>query len=392
MSCTPEVHPFFELKTSTWQYIVADAETRKAVIIDPVLDFDPASNSLSTDSADSLLSFIEKNKYEVTHILETHVHADHLTASRYLQRQLVQRGQARADVCIGKRIQLVQSSVAARYSIDSSELESSFDHLFDDDEQFLVGSIKAHVLYLPGHTPDHIGYVIGQNVFTGDSIFNPDVGSARCDFPGGSATALYSSMQKLLALPLDYRLYTGHDYPPETRSFAEDGRKWKAYTTVKEQIETNKHVGGGVSEDEFIKMRTERDDRLSDPRLIHQSLQLNVRGGRLPQMTADGYRFLSVPLKAPESPTQEEPWLRLPRNTFNSHTIPLLKHQSHFNNFRPKVLSNFSDVRTFATYRRCYPRNLSPRKRVCFEQGKSALKVDRRIRYLGISLANLLLS
>jgi len=301
MSCTPEIHPCFEPKTSTWQYIVADPRTRKAIIIDSVLDFDPASNVLSTDTADSLLSLIDEHKYIVTHILETHVHADHITASRYLQQQLMQRGQPRADVCIGKRIQLVQSMLAARYSIDSSELESAFDYLFDDDERFSIGNIEAYVLHLPGHTPDHIGYVIGGNVFTGDSIFNPDVGSARCDFPGGSAPALYRSMQKLLSLPPNYHLYTGHDYPPEARALSEHGQRWKAYTTVEEQKLTNKHVRIGVLEDEFVKWRAERDVALSEPRLLHQSLQVNIRGGHLPRTTAEGYRFLSVPLKAPKS-------------------------------------------------------------------------------------------
>jgi len=301
MSRTPEIHPCFEPKTSTWQYIVADQQTRKAVIIDSVLDFDPASNSLSTETADSLLSFVDEHKYLVTRILETHVHADHLTASRYLQRQLVQRGQPRADVCIGKRIQIVQSTLAARYGVDSSDLESAFDYLFDDDEHFSIGDINAYVLHLPGHTPDHIGYVIGGSVFTGDSIFNPDVGSARCDFPGGSAYALYGSMKKLLSLPPDYRLYTGHDYPPEARVSSEDGEKWKAYTTVEQQNTTNKHVRNGVSEEEFVKWRTDRDVTLSEPRLLHQSLQVNIRGGHLPQRTAEGYRFLSVPLKVPQS-------------------------------------------------------------------------------------------
>ncbi|KAK7180555.1 hypothetical protein DPSP01_006073 [Paraphaeosphaeria sporulosa] len=301
MSNTPEIYPCFEPKTSTWQYIVADPQTREAVIIDSVLDFDPASNSLSTATADSLLSIIDEQKYSVTRILETHVHADHLTASRYLQQQLINRGQPRADVCIGKRIQLVQHTLAARYSISSPELESAFDYLFDDDERFSIGSIEAYVLHLPGHTPDHVGYVIGESVFTGDSIFNPDVGSARCDFPGGSAHALFCSMQKLLSLPPDYRLYTGHDYPPEARALSEHGQKWKAYTTVKEQNLTNKHVRNGVSEDQFVTWRTERDVALSEPRLLHQSLQVNIRGGRLPRRNTEGYRFLIIPLKVPES-------------------------------------------------------------------------------------------
>ncbi|KAJ4329677.1 hypothetical protein N0V87_010662 [Didymella glomerata] len=301
MSNAPEIHPHFEPKTSTWQYVVADPHTRKAVVIDSVLDYDAASNSLSTDTADSLLAFISHHQYTITKILETHVHADHLTASRYLQKQLVQRGQLRADVCIGKRVRHVQSTLAARYNIDSSELDSAFDYLFDDDEEFQIGDIGASVLHLPGHTPDHIGYLIGKSVFTGDSIFNPDVGSARCDFPGGSSHALYDSMQKLLSLPQDFRLYTGHDYPPEAREPSEHGKTWKAFTTVQEQSHSNKHVRNGVSQHEFVKWRTERDAALAEPRLLHQSLQVNIRGGHLPQRTGDGFHFLMVPLKVPKS-------------------------------------------------------------------------------------------
>lgn len=302
MSSSPEIHTCFEPKTGTWQYIVADPQTREAVIIDSVLDFDAATSSLGTDTADSLLSLIEKLNYTITRILETHVHADHLTASRYLQRQLVQRGQPRPDVCIGKRVQLVQSALTARYNIDKAESESAFDHLFDDDERFSIGNLEASVLHLPGHTPDHIGYVIGENVFTGDSIFNPDVGSARCDFPGGSAEALYGSMQKLLSLPPHYRLYTGHDYPPEGRAVSEEhGQKWKAFTTVEEQKQSNKHAKDGTSEHEFVKWRSERDETLAEPRLLHQSLQVNIRGGNLPRKTADGYHFVTVPLKVPVS-------------------------------------------------------------------------------------------
>ncbi|KAH8724988.1 beta-lactamase-like protein [Phaeosphaeriaceae sp. PMI808] len=301
MSFPPEVHPNFEPKTSTWQYIVADPETHKAIIIDSVLDFDAASNSLSTKTADSLLAFIHEHNYLITHILETHVHADHITASRYLQRKLEQRGQPRPIVCIGKRVGIVQSALASRYSVDSFELESAFDYLFDDEEHFSVGNIDAYVLHLPGHTPDHIGYVIGVNIFAGDSIFNPDVGSARCDFPGGSAHALYGSMQKLLSLPPNYRLYTGHDYPPESRAPSEHGLMWKAYTTVEEQRSSNKHVGNNIPKEDFIKHRMERDATLSEPRLLHQSLQINIRGGHLPQQTTEGYRFLTIPLKVSES-------------------------------------------------------------------------------------------
>lgn len=299
MSREPIVHPCFEQRTGTWQYLVADAQTKEAAIIDPVLDFDPSINTLSTSTADALLDIISSHAYTVTHILETHAHADHITASRYLQHKLRQRDQNYAQIGIGKRIGLVQRTLAQRYNVKASELDSAFDHLFDDDEHFALGGLDAYVIHLPGHTPDHIGYVIGENVFTGDSIFNPDVGSARCDFPGGSATDLYISMQKLLSLPGHYRLYTGHDYPPESRHANEQGVKWKAYTTVEEQRLANKHIGNNATEGDFVRWRTERDQTLAEPKLIHQSLQINIRGGNLPEETREGYRFIIVPITGP---------------------------------------------------------------------------------------------
>jgi glyoxylase-like metal-dependent hydrolase (beta-lactamase superfamily II) len=297
----PLVDTVFESKTGTWQYIVADPTTKQAVIIDSVLDYDPAAAQLSTKSADYLLALVSKQGYTITHILETHAHADHLTASRYLQKQLQQTQARRPEVCIGRRIKGVQSLLGPRYGVHQSELDQAFDHTFEDGEKFKIGNIDAEVIQLPGHTPDHIGYVVGSNVFTGDSIFNPDVGSARCDFPGGSATALYKSMQNLLALPPHYKLYTGHDYPPETRAAAEGGVKEIPYTTVERQRAENKHVKEGTKEEDFVRWRSERDSSLSEPRLIHQALQINIRGGRLPQPDSNGMRILHVPLKVPQA-------------------------------------------------------------------------------------------
>lgn len=197
--------------------IVADPTTNEAAIIDPVLDFDAATNKITTGSADQLLKLTEQQCYTICHILETHVHADHLTASTYLQSQLIKKGGKRPSIYIGKRIGQVQSRFGGRYHVDLVEMQGAFDHTFEDEEVFSIGKLQAQVVHLPGHTPDHIGYVIGSNVFTGDSIFNPDVGSARCDFPRGSATTLFASMTKRLALPVDYRLFTGHDYPPDGR-------------------------------------------------------------------------------------------------------------------------------------------------------------------------------
>ena len=309
MSPEPQINACYEPKSGTWQYIIADPTTNDAVIIDPVLDFDAATSTISTSTADKLLDLIARQNYTITHILETHVHADHLTASAYLQSQLLKKGAThRPKICIGKRIKDVQSRFGARYHVDPSELGDAFDYTFSDDETFSIGSLKAQVLHLPGHTPDHIGYVIGPNVFTGDSIFNPDVGSARCDFPGGSATALFGSMSTLLGLPVDYRLYTGHDYPPDDRQHpnmtngaSEGGGKEVPFTTVKEQKERNKHVKDGTVQEDFVKWRSERDAGLAEPKIIHQALQFNIRGGRLPGADQEGYRFFRVPLKVPQA-------------------------------------------------------------------------------------------
>jgi glyoxylase-like metal-dependent hydrolase (beta-lactamase superfamily II) len=295
ISRIPAIHTSFEPVTGTWQYIVSDPSTRDAAIIDSVLDFDPAASRISTKSADELLSVVTQEKLQVKYIMETHAHADHLTAARYLQQKLLQLGQPRPEIAIGKRIVLLQETFASEYAVPKEELESVFDKLWEDDESFQIGNLKGEVLHLPGHTPDHVGYKIEGSVFTGDSIFNPDVGSARADFPGGSATDLWSSAQKLLALPENFRLYTGHDYPPATRESNESGEKWKAYTTVKEQRTENKHVKAGTKEEEFVAWRRERDAGLGEPRLLHQALQFNVRGGRLPR---DG--FLRVPVKGPD--------------------------------------------------------------------------------------------
>jgi glyoxylase-like metal-dependent hydrolase (beta-lactamase superfamily II) len=294
----PDIYACFEAVTATWQYLVADPATRDAVVIDSVLDFNPTSSQISTTSADGLLDLISKHNLTITRILETHAHADHLTAANYLQQKLVSQGSPRPEICIGVRITEVQATFASKYQINASELANVFDKLFQDNEEFMIGEIRAKVLHLPGHTPDHVGYQIGENVFTGDSIFNPDVGSARADFPGGSATTLYSSTQALLSLPENYRLYVGHDYPPESRPENESGEKHKAYTTVKEQREENKHVKTGTKEEEFVNFRSERDAALGEPRLLHQSLQFNIRAGKLPEPSEGGDIFLRIPIKA----------------------------------------------------------------------------------------------
>ncbi|ORY18637.1 beta-lactamase-like protein [Clohesyomyces aquaticus] len=296
-SLQPEIHTIFEPNTSTWQYIIADPSTKDAAIVDSVLDFNIPTSTITTASADNILDVAKANEYKITYILETHAHADHLTASKYIQQTLARAGNPRPQICIGKRIEQVQRTFATKYHIDETEYVGVFDKLLEDGERLPLGKLEIEVLHLPGHTPDHVGYVIGSNVFTGDSLFLPDVGSARCDFPGGDATALFKSMTRLLALPADCRLYSGHDYPPNEG----DGRKEpQAFATVAEQREKNKHVHDGVTLDEFVQWRTARDATLGEPRLLHQALQFNIRAGQLPSKSEHGHRFFHVPLKVPE--------------------------------------------------------------------------------------------
>ncbi|KAK5107696.1 hypothetical protein LTR62_000890 [Meristemomyces frigidus] len=292
----PQIHTLYEPATGTWQNIVGDPETRQAAVIDAVLDYNKETGVIGTASADQLLDVIQEHGYRVQWILETHAHADHLTASKYLQQRLIQRGQGTPMVGIGEHIDQTQRNMAVIYGISEAELQNAFDHTFADDSNFLIGALEARVIHLPGHTPDHIGYIIGHNIFTGDSIFNPDVGSARCDFPGGSATALYQSMQKLLAFPKDYRLYTGHDYPPKDRMIeGKTSAEAVPYTTVGEQLSSNKHVRAGTHRDEFVRWRAERDSTLAEPKLLRQSMHVNLRGGRLPATVVDGFKVAFVP-------------------------------------------------------------------------------------------------
>ena len=285
----PLIYPLFEATTGTFQYIVTDPSSKAAVIIDPVLDFDPSTSSITTLSADSLLAVITEKAYDVHYILETHAHADHLSAASYLQTQISKTG-TRPGIGIGKRIGQVQTFFGKRYGVPTKERTMAFDRLFSDDEVFRVGDLAIQAIHLPGHSLDHMGYKIGSNVFCGDSLFNADIGTARCDFPGGSAHDLWHSSQKLLALPDDTKIWTGHDYPPEGRT------EPLPFMTVKQHKEGNKHVNSNMTEDNFVQARTARDAKLAAPRLLHQSLQINVRGGKLPEADEDGRRMLRVPL------------------------------------------------------------------------------------------------
>ncbi|KAK3330730.1 metallo-beta-lactamase domain protein [Apodospora peruviana] len=286
----PTVHAVFERTTGTWQYVVVDPSTLAAVIIDPVLDYDPATQKIMTQTADALLSLVKEKGYQIERILETHVHADHLTAASYLQKRLVEQQGFRPLICAGKRIKTVQELFSQRYGVPPEEVQGVFDKLFDDDEVFDIGSLKATAMHIPGHTPDHLGYKVGDNVFCGDSIFHADVGTARCDFPGGSPYNLYASARKLLAMPGHVKVWTGHDYPPDGRSGP------AAYMTVHDHKIQNKHVKDGIVEDEFVALRNKRDAALGAPRLLHQSLQMNIRAGRLPKPTAAGQHLLHLPL------------------------------------------------------------------------------------------------
>ncbi|KAM0239534.1 hypothetical protein ACHAP5_008257 [Fusarium lateritium] len=289
----PIIHPLFEQVTGTWQYIVADSSSKSAVIIDPVLNYDPVKAAVSTDSADAIIKTIREMRYEVEMILETHAHADHLTAASYLQSILAESQASKPLIGIGSRIRQVQRLFGERYGISPEEYQTVFDKLWEDNDEFKIGTLTARAVHLPGHTPDHMGYHIGNNVFVGDSIFHVDIGSARADFPGGSAEAIFNSGRKLLALPIETKIWVGHDYPPSGRDAP------VPFATVQEHRMKNKHLKDGTREEEFVEMRRKRDETLAAPRLIHPSLQLNIRGGRQPAPLASGYRMVHLPLTGP---------------------------------------------------------------------------------------------
>ena len=288
----PEVKGFFDPATWTVSYVVhapraPGALDIPAAIIDPVLDYDPRSGRTGTASADLIAGYVRRNALRVEWILETHAHADHLTAAPYLKAQLGGR------IGIGEAIRTVQGVFQKVFNLEEGFQTdgSQFDHLFADGERFGVGPLQGEALHVPGHTPADMAYRIGDAVFVGDTIFMPDVGSARCDFPGGDAATLYRSARRLLALPGATRLFMCHDYPPEGRV-----PQWE--TTVEEQRRTNIHLHDGVSEASFVGMRTARDRTLAMPNLILPSIQVNVRAGELPPPEANGIRYLKIPLNA----------------------------------------------------------------------------------------------
>lgn len=281
----PFVVPFFHADTSTFTYVVYDREGGAAAIIDPVLDYEPASARTSTQSADAVLDFVRARGLDVCWILETHAHADHLTAAAYLKKE------TGAKVAIGRGIAQVQERFKALFDLEPAFATdgSQFDRLFDDGDAFQIGRLAARALATPGHTDDSLTYVIGDAAFVGDTVFAPQTGTARADFPGGDAAKLHRSIQKLFALPDETRIFLCHDYPPA-------GREAVARTSVVEQRTHNVHVGGGTSEADFVRMRNARDATLPVPRLILPALQVNIRAGELPPADANGIRYLRLPL------------------------------------------------------------------------------------------------
>jgi glyoxylase-like metal-dependent hydrolase (beta-lactamase superfamily II) len=287
------VHPHYHADSGTWSYVVADAQVRAAVIIDPVLDFDGKSARTGTTFAQKLLDCIAANGYRVHWILETHAHADHLSAAPFLKAAL-----ARKDVAspaprtgIGEGIRAVQATFKTIFNLDSGFAVdgSQFDHLFADGERFALGAIDCEVIATPGHTSDSISYRIGDCLFVGDSLLMPDSGTARCDFPGGDAARLYASIQHLYALPETIRMFVCHDYGP-------NGREPRCETSIGEQRDRNIHARDGVSEREYVAMRTARDATLAVPTLLLPAVQVNIRAGELPPAESDGTRYLKIPI------------------------------------------------------------------------------------------------
>jgi len=281
---TPEVHGYFHQPTGSVSYLVVDPATRRAAVVDAVLDFDQASGRTATDYADHLVAEVERLGLAVEWILETHCHADHLSAAPYLREKLGGR------IAIGEHIAEVQRIFAQVYNLAPPD-RAGFDRLFAEGERFAIGGIEARVMHTPGHTPACITYVIGDAAFCGDTLFMPDYGTARCDFPGGSAATLYRSIRRILDLPPATRIFTAHDYQP-------GGRPPAWVSTVGQQRRCNKHVRDGIAEAEFVAMRKARDATLAMPQLLWPSVQVNMNAGRLPRAESNGKSYLKLPLNA----------------------------------------------------------------------------------------------
>ena len=285
MNPKAEVIPFVHVPSNTWSYIVSDPVTRIAAIVDPVLDFEAASGRIGTASASALLDHVAQQGLQVRWLLETHAHADHLSAAHWLKSRLPD-----ATLAIGIGIRDVQARFRPLFNADFATDGSQFDRLFVDDETFDVGTLEARVIAVPGHTPDSVAYLIGDALFTGDSLFMPDGGTARCDFPGGNAATLYRSIRRLFdTLPDDTRVFVCHDYGPGGRALGNE-------TTLGAQKRDNIHLRGGIDEAAFVATRCGRDATLPVPALLLPALQVNLRGGALPDAEDNGVRYLKIPL------------------------------------------------------------------------------------------------
>ena len=286
MAKHPLVQDFFDEATNTFSYVVSDSMTKRCAIIDSVLDYDAASASTSTTHADQIIAYVKAQDLTVEWILETHVHADHLTAAQYLKAELG------GKIAMSQKIGIVQETFAAIYHLDIKQWNTQqlFDYLFEDHESFQIGTLKAYNLPTPGHTPACLSYVIGDAVFVGDTLFMPDYGTARCDFPKGSAETLFDSVQSLYQLPEATRVFLCHDYLPETRE------SYVCETDIQTQKTQNIHIHEGISKTEFTQMRTQRDAGLSMPKLILPSIQINMKAGQFPEPEQNGVSYLKLPL------------------------------------------------------------------------------------------------
>lgn len=280
------VKAFFDPQTWTYTYVVYETEGSACIVIDSVLNYDPKSGRTKTESADEVIAFIKDHRLQLKWILETHAHADHLTAAPYIQKKLG------GKITIGDHITAVQGVFKGIFNLDDIALDGSqFDVLIKEGESIAFGNLSFRALYVPGHTPACMAYAIGDSIFVGDTLFMPDVGTARCDFPGGSASNLYRSIQSLLKYPPNTKLYMCHDYPPNNRAP-------EYQSTVADQKKNNIHVHDGITEEQFVAMRTKRDAGLEMPVLILPSIQVNIRAGHMPKPEANGTAYLKIPLNA----------------------------------------------------------------------------------------------
>jgi len=280
------IEAFLDPASSTYSYVVYEADGGQCAIVDPVLDYDAAAGRTATNQADRIIAFVRAHHLQVQWLLETHAHADHLSAAPYLRKELG------GKIAIGESISKVQDVFKTLFNLEPSFCVdgSQFDHLFAPGESFMIGNLKATALHVPGHTPADMAYLVGNDaILVGDTLFMPDVGTARCDFPGGNANQMFASIHKLLAFPASVRLYVCHDYPPE-------GREPSCMTTVGEQRQSNIHVRDGIDATAFVEMRTRRDAGLGMPTLLLPAIQVNVRAGNLPPAEDNGVTYLKIPI------------------------------------------------------------------------------------------------